>query len=298
MPLNITNNMTSNSKKISQLELRRFMNAHKRKALDSLKKIESPLAKYSENGELTCIVCNSVVKSEAVWSVHINSKQHKENIAKKTLPPSSQRKDIFIEPSLPVKKAVPSVPVVTKKPKSILKNATPLPPTFFDDVKVESEVPAKKIKLEKDESSSEVKTETTENDSEIAMETDITRDTELPEGFFDDPVLDAKARNVEYKDPVEEEWERFQKEIKEETDLSAKLIHEDTEDATVQRQIEQIDEQISKLSRVVQLEMKKDEVKAKVLNKTEIKKEDPSLEESDDSDLEVEFDWRAKSYLS
>ena len=59
-----------------------------------------------------------------------------------------------------------------------------------------------------------------------------------------------KARNVEYKDPVEEEWERFQQEIKEETDLSARMINDDTEDATVQRQIEQIDEQISRLSRL------------------------------------------------
>lgn len=61
----------------------------------------------------------------------------------------------------------------------------------------------------------------------------------------------SKARNVEYKDPVEEEWERFQKEIKEETDLSARMINDDTEDATVQRQIEQIDEQMTRLSKLV-----------------------------------------------
>lgn len=296
MPLNINNNMTTNSKKISQFELRKFMNAHKRRALESLKKIESPLAKYSANGELTCIVCSSVVKSEAVWSIHINSKQHKENIARKNAPvPPPQKQESLTVETETLKK--PSLPSATKRPKSILKNATPLPPTFFDDVKIESEVPTKKVKLEEIDTTEEPK-EITEDGNETPMETDVTRDSELPEGFFDDPVLDAKARNVEYKDPVEEEWERFQKEIKEETDLSAKLIHEDTEDATVQRQIEQIDEQISKLSRVVQLEMKKDEVKAKVLNKTEIKKEDPSLEDSDDSDLDVEFDWRAKSYLS
>lgn len=46
------------------------------------------------------------------------------------------------------------------------------------------------------------------------------------------------------------------------------------------------------------MEIKKEEVKAKVLVKTEIKKEDPSADDSDDSDVEVEFDWRAKSYLS
>lgn len=30
-----------------------------------------------------CILCNTVVRSEAVWNIHINAKQHKENITKK-----------------------------------------------------------------------------------------------------------------------------------------------------------------------------------------------------------------------
>lgn len=38
--------MEENKKKISQSELRRFMSAHKRKASENTKKIESPLAKY------------------------------------------------------------------------------------------------------------------------------------------------------------------------------------------------------------------------------------------------------------
>ena len=42
----------------------------------------------------------------------------------------------------------------------------------------------------------------------------------LPEGFFDDPKKDAKARHVEYKDPMTEEWERFQKSIQKEDDVS------------------------------------------------------------------------------
>ena len=41
----------------------------------------------------------------------------------------------------------------------------------------------------------------------------------LPEGFFDDPKMDAKARKVEYKDPMTEEWEKFQKSIAKETDV-------------------------------------------------------------------------------
>ncbi len=46
----------------------------------------------------------------------------------------------------------------------------------------------------------------------------------LPEGFFDDPKKDAKARKVEYKDPELEEWEKFQKSIQKEEDVSVAIV--------------------------------------------------------------------------
>lgn len=45
----------------------------------------------------------------------------------------------------------------------------------------------------------------------------------LPEGFFDDPKLDAKARDIEYKDPQEVEWEMFVKELREEGSKSEQV---------------------------------------------------------------------------
>lgn len=60
---------------------------------------------------------------------------------------------------------------------------------------------------------------------------------------------DAKIRNQEYKDPVEEEWEKFQKEIKEAEAESKVIINEDHEEATVERQLDEIDEQIRNWSR-------------------------------------------------
>jgi zinc finger protein 830 len=39
------------------------------------------LLTYNDSGQLLCILCESVVHSEAVWNVHINSKKHRENIA-------------------------------------------------------------------------------------------------------------------------------------------------------------------------------------------------------------------------
>lgn len=54
---------------------------------------------------------------------------------------------------------------------------------------------------------------------------------------------------MEYKDPVEEEWEKFQKEIREETSASADIIAGEQEEATAERQIDEIDEQIRNWSR-------------------------------------------------
>lgn len=83
----------------------------------------------------------------------------------------------------------------------------------------------------------------------VPMEEDGDKDEALPEGFFDDPIKDAKARNLDYKDPVEEEWDKFQKEIKAAADFSNAIIAEDQEEATAERQIDEIDEQIRNWSR-------------------------------------------------
>ena len=45
----------------------------------SQKRIDSPLAKYSSSGQLSCIICNQVVKSELLWNAHLNSKTHLNN---------------------------------------------------------------------------------------------------------------------------------------------------------------------------------------------------------------------------
>lgn len=58
-----------------------------------------------------------------------------------------------------------------------------------------------------------------------------------------------QARNIEYKDPIEEEWEKFQKELKEETSVSAQIIAEDQEEAVTDRQIVEIDEQLKNWER-------------------------------------------------
>lgn len=303
-------------KKYSQNDLRRMMMEQKSKTAKktTTTKIDSPLAKYpfkhflttflsqinysvsilnflnfnltvfhlhqsstyNELGQLLCILCKSVVRSEDVWKVHINAKQHKQNIelAKQL----KEKASSFAVPSKPVptkRSATQPLdpPQAPKVPKGILKNATKpvvsstaqsstneigengLPANFFDNAvdkpKNFFEATLKKTSIKADLVN--IKRSEADNNADAiveSMETDQpAKDDVLPEGFFDDPVKDAKARNSDYKDPVEEEWEKFQQEIKEASNFSNAIIAEDQEEATTERQIDEIDEQIRNWTR-------------------------------------------------
>ncbi|XP_062563835.1 zinc finger protein 830 [Armigeres subalbatus] len=311
-------------KKYTQQDLRRIMHETKassgKASQDSTsKKVESPLAKYNEAGQLTCVLCSSVVRSEAVWKVHINSKQHKENIeqAKKlkdkvvqrttpAKPPSSSSStqltvtSPFKRPSSPT----PQDATSNKKIKGILKNSASeqkqsLPSDFFDSgTKINRDLV--NIRLPISRASAAGQEDQIETESQ-----ELPEEEKLPEGFFDDPKADAKARNIEYKDPNDEEWERFQKEIKEATTESLAIINEEQEESTAERQISEIDEQIRNWSRVLSLEKKKEQVRQRTLTALEvgqravrIKKEEAEESDGDGEADDAEFDefpdWRAK----
>lgn len=245
---------------------------------------------YNDLGQLTCILCKSVVRSENVWKVHINAKQHKQNIeaAKKlkeqtnnfqtaslkrpaTPPPlysQQQQKRIkgilknstssgtYLAPS-----AI-TIDTVANKNETSEKKCSAVPSDFFDAVTPKHgklaqpgnffEATLQKTSIRKDLLNFKQREPAKSTDGtpvKIPMEEDIEKDEALPEGFFDDPIKDAKARNLDYKDPVEEEWEKFQKEIKAAADFSNAIIAEDQEEATAERQIDEIDEQIRNWSR-------------------------------------------------
>nr|XP_008201451.1 PREDICTED: zinc finger protein 830 [Tribolium castaneum] len=266
----------NSKKKLVQTEFRRLI-SEKSKLQKDVKKIESPLAKYNDSGQLTCVLCKSVVKSEAVWTVHINSKQHRENVelAKKL----KEKTNNF---TTPLKRPLtPPMEVPQKKIKGILKNSNSskseekeIPDDFFD-AKSQNGAPILPVKKPREEK----------------MEVDDNTET-IPEGFFDDPKLDAKARNQEYKDPVEEEWEKFQKEIREADSKSAAIIAEDQEEATNERQIDEIEEQMKKLSRVLDLEKKKETIITHTSG-DKVDQEDDSNED-DNEDFDEYLDWRCK----
>ena len=54
----------------------------------------------------------------------------------------------------------------------------------------------------------------------------------------------SQARNVEYVDKEVEEWEKFQSEIKQETEISEQIAAEDDTDVTEERHVQEIDEQL------------------------------------------------------
>jgi len=120
----------------------------------------------------------------------------------------------------------------------------------------------------------------------------------VPEGFFDDPVQDAKVRGLEYKDPEEEEWANWTKEIATELTQSADMNAENQLGETVDRQIEEIDEQMRAWTRVIQIEKKKEVVDEQVKSKKDNAGKEETIEDSDeeldDEALDDLFDWRKK----
>lgn len=236
-----------------------------------------------------CVLCKSVVRSEDVWKVHINAKQHKQNLElakqlKEKTNNFTTPREVFKRPAAtPLSDDTPF-----KVPKSILKNSTKpndsrspasstttasasampskdsknsdLPSDFFD-----TSTQSKNTYFEATLKKTNIKTELVnfKRGNEAANVTKETHDADndptkmdaaLPEGFFDDPVKDAKARQTEYKDPVQEEWEKFQVEIKEASNFSNAIIAEEQEEAIAERQIDEIDEQMRNWGRYIEFD--------------------------------------------
>lgn len=126
----------------------------------------------------------------------------------------------------------------------------------------------------------------------------------LPEGFFDDPVKDAQVRNVDApKDQLDKEWEEFQKEMRLVNTKSEAIVAEDDEEGRIERQIDEIDEQIECYRRVELLRDRRDAVKRKPFpRKDNQQKKDAKSEEEEDDEEELlgllSQDWRAKGALA
>ncbi|XP_037348785.1 zinc finger protein 830 [Talpa occidentalis] len=126
----------------------------------------------------------------------------------------------------------------------------------------------------------------------------------LPEGFFDDPEIDAKVRKVDApKDQMDKEWDEFQKAMRQVNTISEAIVAEEDEEGRLDRQIGEIDEQIECYRRVEKLRNRQDEIKNKLKEVLTIKELQKKEEENVDSDDEGELqdllsqDWRVKGAL-
>ncbi|KFP72228.1 Zinc finger protein 830, partial [Acanthisitta chloris] len=170
--------------------------------------------------------------------------------------------------------------------------ANSLPPDFFD-----SKVPAAPVvshsgSIQKAEIQEKV-VERKENTAEA-----------LPEGFFDDPEVDAKVRKVDApKDQMDKEWDEFQKAMRQVNTISEAIVAEDDEEGRLDRQIEEIDEQIECYRRVELLRNRQDEMKETLKEAMRLRaaqeKEEEDIGSEDEEELQdlLSQDWRVKGAL-
>lgn len=136
----------------------------------------------------------------------------------------------------------------------------------------------------------QVKTEVTDQREGNEGETN-----KIPKGFFDNPELDAKARKEVFKNPADEEWEKFQKAVAEENVASLTILEQNAEELQKDKNLEEIEEQISMWSKVEELQKRADNLKPQV--KVKLKREQTDSEgvdSSEEEDIEVFGNWRNK----
>lgn len=146
-----------------------------------------------------CILCKSTIRNETVWPVHLNSKIHKENIilAKTTKleTQSTTRTSNVLSFKRPLSPSQDTF--INKKIKKILKNSnlkevqakSILPVDFFHNVKQVNDTSMEKLES-KDSIVSIADIHHLKAEEEKIKDTNL---TVLPEGFFDDPIMDAKV---------------------------------------------------------------------------------------------------------
>jgi len=297
-------------KKVAQSDLREMMQKMKAEKGQSVSK-DSRLKKYKlSSKELALLEMEKKRKADEEIS-------RKQKFAKKAGVPEhffdSAKTKAFLnlkkEPqkSILKNKGTPSVQVPAASSKATGKEWTSSAPVLSCDVSPKEKTSkAHKVKdkspkptLLRTPSGGAIGHDSEEDD--VPDDKDTNEDQALPEGFFDDPVKDAKARGIEYKDPEEEEWESWKKEIAVEVVKSADMQAEEQLGETVERQIEEIDEQMNAWSRVIEIEKKKDvvdeQVKTKKVDSNPGKddvQENSDDEIGDEEDLEELFDWRKK----
>lgn len=325
-------------KVVNQEELRRLMREKQRQSTEK-KRIDSPFAKYNSLGHLSCALCSLQVRSELLWPTHVLGKQHKEKVAElkgarsPTVTQQAQpaKRKAADGEELGGKKSKASGPGpddgIFKRPKekdeAVRKNTASLAllagvygeeeeEDNDDDGDKKADLPPESAGLPADFFDSSIpSTPAISHSGSILKAEGQEKSTEkkentaeaLPEGFFDDPVRDAKVRNVDApKDQLDKEWEEFQKEMRLVNTKSEAIVAEDDEEGRIERQIDEIDEQIECYRRVEILRDRRDAVKSRPLSRKDNRGEKAANNEEEGEDEEellglLSQDWRAKGAL-
>ncbi|CAF3322308.1 unnamed protein product [Rotaria sp. Silwood2] len=284
------------------------------------KKIDSPLAKYTNTGQLYCALCSQQLTSETFWKAHVNGRDHKQKVLElKSNIKQSNTESVFTKPYPPpplttqqrgIKRphdvATSSDNVIVGKPSSTVSSSTiaqqsALPADFFDSDSSKSQINTNKpiTKSSSSSSSSSAATTTTTTTNNV---TSLEESSALPEGFFDDPHLDARMRKVEYVDKKEVEWDAFMREMKQETNISEKLEANDDIERDVEREIIETEELITRWQKIEEMHDLKDNrfkvIKEGIRNSKKQTINENNDGDDDDDDLEKElqsmYNWRQK----
>ncbi|EDW51143.1 GM17796 [Drosophila sechellia] len=201
--------------------LQKKLSVSKKPALVSLTELNYT---YDSSGILTCIICRIPIKPN-VWKVHINSKQHKLNV--------DQAKQNKVEK-----------PVTTTAPKDPTAPSakTPTP------AKTASTLPDKTPQSSKEKHPSIVQEKTAQGNASIKPVNETSAE-KLPEKFFDED----KTNKSEAARLQDEEWQRFQQEIKRADTESSVIVADEQEDINLKRHIKEIDEQIDNWKRFIKI---------------------------------------------
>lgn len=212
----------------------------------------NPFVKVTSSGRVVCTICPGVhIKS---WKTHQLSAEHKRHIR-------AQRAGLTAAASLPPKpvyRPTEIKPVLLKEPpRSILKNPLVKVESSQEQelLEYEADEPHEEVmvvsyshgSIRQSALNSTSVSNTARGLGNSALKRRAVSDSaekskgdkpdeavmqdksaggavsSLPEGFFDDPRLDAKARNQEYRDPQDIEWDRYQKALREEENKSEQV---------------------------------------------------------------------------
>lgn len=234
-------------------------------SISTSKRIESPLAKYNSLGQLTCIICNQIIKSELIWNAHLNSKLHLENKQKLKSKLIAQQEKSMPPPPVPI--LFKNETLNDKNDAKVLKR--PISSQLDDKttnskkhkidnlIKKTDSINLNKINVNKSEKFVEKTVDTSTGESKLTVNATATA-SELPEGFFDDPEMDDKIRGVSREANLEAEYEEFKKIIQAEEHKSDIIVEQDDALRDVVRDLEQVDDLIGRWTKIECLHQKRE----------------------------------------